>query len=94
MMYLITNAHIVNEDRIFKGALLVKNDIIDSIFKGDVPESVREKAEVIDASDCYLMPGVIDDHVHFRDPGMTEKAEISSRQRITTERAETFVRSI
>lgn len=74
-MYLITNAHIVNEGRIFKGAVLVKNDIIDSIFKGDVPESVRENAEVIDASDCWLMPGVIDDHVHFRDPGMTEKAD-------------------
>ena len=74
-MYLIENAHIVNEGRIFKGAVLVKNDIIDSIFKGDVPESVREKAEVIDASDCWLMPGVIDDHVHFRDPGMTEKAD-------------------
>ena len=74
-MYLIENAHIVNEGRVFKGAVLVKNDIIDSIYKGEVPASVREKAEVIDASDCYLMPGVIDDHVHFRDPGMTEKAD-------------------
>ena len=80
-MILITNAHIVNEGRIFKGAVLVKNDIIDSIFKGDVPESVREKAEVIDASDCYLMPGVIDDHVHFRDPGMTEKADFYTESR-------------
>lgn len=80
-MYLITNAHIVNEGRIFKGAVLVKNDIIDSIFKGDVPESVREKAELIDASDCYLMPGVIDDHVHFRDPGMTEKADFYTESR-------------
>ena len=80
-MYLIENAHIVNEGRIFKGAVLVKNDIIDSIFKGDVPESVREKAEVIDASDCWLMPGVIDDHVHFRDPGMTEKADFYTESR-------------
>ena len=74
-MILIENAHIVNEGRIFKGAVLVKNDIIDSIYKGEVPAQVREKAEVIDASDCWLMPGVIDDHVHFRDPGMTEKAD-------------------
>lgn len=80
-MILIENAHIVNEDRIFKGAVLVKNDIIDSIFKGDVPESIREKAEVIDASDCWLMPGVIDDHVHFRDPGMTEKADFYTESR-------------
>ena len=74
-MYLIENAHIVNEGRVFKGAVLVKNDIIDSIYKGEVPAQVREKAEVIDATDCYLMPGVIDDHVHFRDPGLTEKAD-------------------
>ena len=74
-MFLIENAHIVNEGRVFKGAVLVKNDIIDSIYKGEVPAQVREKAEVIDASDCYIMPGVIDDHVHFRDPGMTEKAD-------------------
>lgn len=80
-MYLITNAYIVNEGRIFKGAVLVKNDIIDSIFKGDVPEFIREKAEVIDASDCWLMPGVIDDHVHFRDPGMTEKADFYTESR-------------
>ena len=58
-----------------KGAVLVKNDIIESIYKGEVPAQVREKAEVIDATDCLLMPGVIDDHVHFRDPGMTEKAD-------------------
>ena len=74
-MFLIENAHIVNEGRVFKGAVLVKNDTIDSIYKGEVPAQVREKAEVIDATDCYLMPGVIDDHVHFRDPGMTEKAD-------------------
>ncbi|MED9995445.1 MAG: dihydroorotase, partial [Paludibacteraceae bacterium] len=58
------------------------NDIIDSIFKGEVPASVREKAtQVIDASDCWLMPGVIDDHVHFRDPGMTEKADFYTESR-------------
>ena len=80
-MILIENAHIVNEGRIFKGAVLVKNDIIDSIYKGEVPAQVREKAEVIDASDCWLMPGVIDDHVHFRDPGMTEKADFYTESR-------------
>ena len=75
-MILIENAHIVNEGRITKGAVLVNNDTIDSIFKGEAPASVREKAaQVIDASDCWLLPGVIDDHVHFRDPGMTEKAD-------------------
>lgn len=81
-MILIENAHIVNEGRIVKGAVLVKNDTIDSIFKGEAPESVREKAhQVIDASDCWLMPGVIDDHVHFRDPGMTEKADFYTESR-------------
>lgn len=81
-MILIENAHIVNEGRIVKGAVLVKNDTIDSIFKGEAPASVREKAhQVIDASDCWLMPGVIDDHVHFRDPGMTEKADFYTESR-------------
>ena len=46
-----------------------------------MPDSIREKAEVIDASDCWLMPGVIDDHVHFRDPGMTEKADFYTESR-------------
>lgn len=81
-MILIENAHIVNEGRILKGAVLVKNDSIDSIFKGEASASVREKAtQVIDASDCWLMPGVIDDHVHFRDPGMTEKADFYTESR-------------
>lgn len=81
-MILIENAHIVNEGRIVKGAVLVKNDTIDSIFKGDAPALVREKAtQVIDASDCWVMPGVIDDHVHFRDPGMTEKADFYTESR-------------
>ena len=81
-MILIENAHIVNEGRIVKGAVLVKDDIIDSIYKGEVPALVREKAtQVIDASDCWLMPGVIDDHVHFRDPGMTEKADFYTESR-------------
>lgn len=74
-MYLIENAHIVNEGRIFKGSILVKGGCIDAIYKGEVPASVRGGAEIIDASDCWLLPGVIDDHVHFRDPGMTEKAD-------------------
>lgn len=74
-MILIENAHIVNEGRILKGAVLLKEDTIESIFKGEAPATVREKAQVIDASDCWVMPGVIDDHVHFRDPGMTEKAD-------------------
>lgn len=81
-MILIENAHIVNENRIIKGAVFVKNDTIDSIFKGEAPASVRDKStQVIDASDCWLMPGVIDDHVHFRDPGMTEKADFYTESR-------------
>ncbi|MBO7160280.1 MAG: amidohydrolase family protein [Paludibacteraceae bacterium] len=81
-MILIENAHIVNEGRIIKGAILVKNDSIDSIYKGEAPASVRDKAtQVIDASDCWVMPGVIDDHVHFRDPGMIEKADFYTESR-------------
>lgn len=77
-MYLIKDAHIVNEGRVFKASVLIKDDKIDSIFKADVPESIIQSAELIDASDCWLMPGVIDDHVHFRDPGFPEKADFYS----------------
>jgi dihydroorotase len=72
---LIYKAKIVNEGNAYKGSLLIEDDKISKIFKDDVPESVLSKSEVIDAEDKWVLPGVIDSHVHFRDPGMTEKAD-------------------
>ena len=73
MTYLIRNAQIVNEGRIQSGDILIKNGRIEKIA---AHISVREQCEEIDADGLYLLPGVIDDQVHFREPGLTHKAEI------------------
>lgn len=70
---LITNAHIINEGRVYVSDLFVKEGLIDKIGS-DL--SGRKADIVIDAKGKYLMPGVIDDQVHFREPGLTYKAEI------------------
>ncbi len=78
---LIHNAKIVNEGHSFKGSVLIEGNKISKIFKDDVPANVFQMAEVIDATDKYLFPGVIDGHVHFRDPGLTQKGDITSESR-------------
>ena len=72
MKTLIHNATIINEEESFKGSLLIEDDRISHISRGENISSAG--AEVIDAEDCLLLPGVIDDHVHFREPGLTRKA--------------------
>lgn len=79
---LIKNATIINEGKQFKGSLIINNDIIEKIIHGDtLPENESIFNEVIDAEGLFLIPGVIDDHVHFRDPGLTHKATINSESR-------------
>ena len=80
-MLLIRNATIINEGTSVKGSVLIKNDKIDTIYKGVVPEEICNRAEIIEADNLYLMPGVIDDQVHFRDPGLTHKGTIQSESR-------------
>jgi dihydroorotase len=76
----IKGATIVNEGRSLRGTLIVEDDRIAGVFgEGEMPEG--EFDEVIDAEGCYLLPGVIDDHVHFRDPGLTHKADVESESR-------------
>ena len=72
---LITNAKIINEGEIFESDLLIKNDIIFKICKNIKAE---HDYKVIDAKGKILIPGVIDDQVHFREPGLTHKATINS----------------
>ncbi|MFC2494251.1 MAG: amidohydrolase family protein, partial [Prevotella sp.] len=80
MKTLIYGATIVNEGRSFKGCLTLENDLIASVTEGDaVPEGHFDLR--LDAEDCVVMPGVIDDHVHFREPGLTAKADIESESR-------------
>ncbi|MCR5270277.1 MAG: dihydroorotase [Prevotella sp.] len=79
MKTLIKGATIVNEGRQFKGCVVVEDECIAQILENTEPQNFD--GEVIDASGCYLLPGVIDDHVHFREPGLTEKADIESESR-------------
>jgi dihydroorotase len=71
--YLIKNAQIVNEGKTFTSDLLIKNGRIEKIANSI---SVAYKIEEIDATGMYLIPGAIDDQVHFREPGLTHKANI------------------
>lgn len=77
---LVKNATIINEGLSFTGSVVIEGEKIEKIIKGDIV-SEDTYSEVIDATGKYLIPGVIDDHVHFRDPGLTHKADISSESR-------------
>jgi dihydroorotase len=71
--YLIKNARIVNEGSIFKGDVLIKDGLIAKIAK---EISTDESEDIIEAEGKFLIPGAIDDQVHFREPGLTHKGEI------------------
>lgn len=76
---LIKNAKIVNEGIVFEGDLLIENDLI-----VEISESISAKSSnctIIDAEGNYLIPGAIDDQVHFREPGLTHKGDIESESR-------------
>ena len=81
--YIIINAFIVNEGRVFSGSVQVVDGKIEKIEKYPVGVSgkAKEGYKVIDAGGKYLMPGVIDCHVHFREPGLTHKADLSTESR-------------
>lgn len=75
---LVLNANIVNEGKVFTGDVYIKDGRIDKIgnnFSG------LEADKIIDANGKYLLPGVIDDQVHFREPGLTHKANIYTESR-------------
>ena len=77
MKLLIQHGTIVNDNNIFDGTVIVEDSKITKIVEGDtVPNASFD--DVIDASGCFVLPGLIDDHVHFREPGLTEKADIDS----------------
>jgi len=74
---LIKNAKVVNDNKIFESDILLDDDLIVRIDK-DISSS---NAEVIDVEGNYLLPGIIDDQVHFREPGLTHKGNIASESR-------------
>ena len=71
----IKNARIVNEGQTFVGSIVIENEKIAEVLKADEMPALPCD-ETIDAKGLYLLPGVIDDHVHFRDPGLTHKADM------------------
>lgn len=74
---LIKNATIVNEGKIFEADLLLQNDRIQKIGE-DISDP---EAKIIDAAGRYVLPGIIDDQVHFREPGLTHKGDIATESR-------------
>ena len=81
-MKLIHKATIINEGTSFTGSVLLEGERISRVFTGDVPEEVMNACrQVIDARGLYLIPGVMDDQVHFRDPGLTHKGDLFTESR-------------
>ena len=77
--YLLRNARLVNEGRIFQAQVLLRQGIIERIYEGDskAPDLPSDEHIIdIDLQGQYLLPGIIDDQVHFRDPGLTRKGDI------------------
>ena len=72
MRLLIKNAKLVNQGKSFYSDLLIEGEIIKKI----APKIHENADRVIDAKGLHLIPGIIDDQVHFREPGLTHKAEI------------------
>jgi len=78
--YLIKNANIVNEGKTFRGFVLVRHGVIQAVGEG-YPPLPSDYTEEIDAMGQTLIPGVIDDQVHFREPGLTHKATIATESK-------------
>ena len=83
MRVLITGGHIVNEGRVVKADIAFEDGNI--LFISQAPKYASVAAplfdSIIDAAGCYVLPGIIDDHVHFREPGLTAKADIDTESR-------------
>jgi dihydroorotase len=73
---IIRNVNLINEGRIYSTDVLIKNGRIERIAHNDQHAQVE-----IDANGLHMMPGIIDDQVHFREPGLTHKADIYSESR-------------
>jgi dihydroorotase len=76
---LIANATLVNDNQVFKADVLIENGFISKIQQGLLQSGID--APIIQAEGLYLLPGMIDDQVHFRDPGLTHKGDLNSESR-------------
>ena len=78
----IKDARVINEGKILRDtSILIRNGIIEKIFRDAVPVNILSQCEVIEADGKFLLPGVIDDQVHFRDPGLTHKGDLETESR-------------
>ena len=80
MKKIIKDGTLINEGKKFKAHIVIENDKIIRITEF-LSEADLEQAEIIDATGCYVIPGVIDDQVHFREPGLTHKGNIAEGSR-------------
>lgn len=81
-MYLIHNTTIINEGKSIYGSILIEGKIIKKIYTSEqIPEQILNRAIIINAEGLWLLPGVIDDQVHFRDPGLAHKGDIETESR-------------
>ena len=78
MGYIIKNATLVNEGKTTLASVVISDAIIAKVLIGNKDFSNWNNYEIIDATGLYLIPGIIDEHVHFREPGLTHKASIYS----------------
>ncbi|MEG0253354.1 MAG: dihydroorotase, partial [Muribaculaceae bacterium] len=77
--HIIYNAQIVNENKRYLGFVVIDGDIISLVGRGYPAQSIIDTcAKATDVAGALLIPGCIDDQVHFRDPGLTHKADIST----------------
>ena len=80
MKTLIFGGKVVNEGATRVASIVIEDDIITNIIDGnDAPRGNYD--QIVDATGCFVLPGVIDDHVHFRDPGLTAKADMETESR-------------
>lgn len=80
MRYLIKNATLVNEGKSFMASVLISGETIEKIIPTECQQDF-DNCEIIDAKGLLLLPGAIDDQVHFRDPGLTHKGDIATESR-------------
>ena len=78
--FIIRNGWLVNEGQTFRGSLHIRNEFIHRIYRDEVPLEAMH-LPFVDASGKHLLPGIIDDQVHFREPGLTHKANLFSESR-------------
>ena len=87
MRYIIKNATLVNEGKSFLASVVILGDTIEKIIPEDSQQTTDDRQqdyegyEIIDATGLLLLPGAIDDQVHFRDPGLTHKGDIATESR-------------